>query len=48
MRAARVGVGIGLYLSRALVQRMGGEVGAHNASDGGAEFWVRLPGVIGA
>jgi len=47
MRAARVGVGIGLYLSRALVQRMGGEVGAHNASDGGAEFWVRLPGVVG-
>ena len=42
MRAARVGVGIGLYLVRTLTERMGGAVGARTMPDGGAEFWLRL------
>ncbi|GAC1432970.1 MAG: hypothetical protein NVSMB65_06720 [Chloroflexota bacterium] len=42
MRAARFGVGIGLYLVRTLTERMGGTVGALARPEGGAEFWLRL------
>jgi len=35
--------GLGLWIVKMMVEAMGGEVGAGNASDGGAIFWVDLP-----
>jgi signal transduction histidine kinase len=37
------GSGLGLSIVRAIVHNHGGEVSAHNASDGGAEFTLLLP-----
>lgn len=37
------GSGLGLWLSRRIVERMGGEISCHPAPDGGAEFRVSLP-----
>ena len=37
------GTGLGLWISRNLVQRYGGEIRAANAEGGGAAFTVRLP-----
>lgn len=37
------GTGIGLALSRRLVELMGGKVGFRSAADAGSEFWVDLP-----
>ena len=37
------GAGMGLALSRRIVDAMGGEIGAANRAGGGAVFWVRLP-----
>ncbi|MCP5285047.1 MAG: PAS domain S-box protein [Burkholderiaceae bacterium] len=37
------GTGIGLALSRRLVELMGGHIGVDDAPSGGAAFWVELP-----
>jgi PAS domain S-box-containing protein len=38
-----VGLGLGLYLGRMVVERHGGSVGLDSPTDGGARFWFRLP-----
>ena len=38
-----VGLGLGLYLGRTIVERHGGSVGLDDSSSGGARFWFRLP-----
>lgn len=35
--------GVGLALCKQLVELHGGEIGAHNNSDRGTTFWIRLP-----
>lgn len=35
--------GLGLYISRQLVERMGGAIGYRPRPDGGSEFWFTLP-----
>jgi CheY-like chemotaxis protein len=37
------GVGLGLALSRRLVERMGGRIGVRSEPGYGSEFWVRVP-----
>lgn len=37
-----LGTGLGLYLSRMLVEQMGGEIGVRNRPEGGAQFWLSL------
>jgi signal transduction histidine kinase len=39
------GSGIGLWLSKNIINRFGGEISAHNKSDGGACFVIELPSV---
>jgi PAS domain S-box-containing protein len=38
-----VGLGLGLYLGRRIVERHGGSVGLEAPASGGARFWFRLP-----
>jgi signal transduction histidine kinase len=35
--------GLGLAISKQLVEVHGGEIGVHNRDEGGAAFWFRLP-----
>ncbi|NDJ19176.1 hybrid sensor histidine kinase/response regulator [Myxacorys almedinensis] len=43
-RARRsLGVGLGLYLSRQIIQAHGGEIGVVSAAGQGAKFWFTLP-----
>lgn len=39
---AHDGAGIGLYICRELIERMGGKIGLHSKLDQGSEFWIRL------
>ena len=40
---ADAGAGLGLSVVKAIVEAQGGQVGAHNLEEGGAEFWFTLP-----
>ena len=42
-RAAPSGTGLGLYICRELVQRMGGTIGVRSSPGGGSTFWCQLP-----
>ena len=42
----KVGSGLGLALAAGLVRRLGGEIAAGHAPEGGAAFTVRLPGIL--
>ena len=44
---SEVGLGLGLYLCRAIIEAHGGAVGVENASDGGSLFWFTLPALAG-
>ncbi|WP_338847257.1 ATP-binding protein [Massilia sp. W12] len=37
------GAGLGLHISKTLIERMGGQIGFDNCNDGGASFWIELP-----
>jgi signal transduction histidine kinase len=37
------GSGIGLWLSKNIIDRFGGKISAHNVIDGGACFVIELP-----
>jgi two-component system sensor histidine kinase KdpD len=41
--SATPGVGLGLAICKAIVQAHGGEITAHDAPGGGAEFRITLP-----
>ena len=42
-RAAPSGTGLGLYICRELMQRMGGTIGVRSRPGGGSTFWFQLP-----
>jgi PAS domain S-box-containing protein len=42
-RLAPSGTGLGLYICRELVQRMGGTIGVRSRPGGGSTFWFQLP-----
>src|SRR5262249_30209401 len=40
---SQVGLGLGLYISRDIVERHGGHVAARSAAGAGSTFWFTLP-----
>jgi len=43
LQGSRVGLGLGLYISKTIVEAHGGAVGVEGAPGGGALFWFTLP-----
>ena len=43
MDGATVGVGLGLYISRTTIERLGGAVGVVSEPGAGSTFWFTLP-----
>ena len=43
MKGGVRGTGLGLYISRELVERMGGRIGIESSAGGGSTFWFELP-----
>jgi PAS domain S-box-containing protein len=43
VHGSSVGLGLGLYISKTIIERHGGHVGVENAPDEGAVFWFTLP-----
>ena len=37
------GAGLGLAISKALINQMGGQIGVHSVPDQGSRFWITLP-----
>ena len=43
MKGGVRGTGLGLYISRELVERMGGRIGINSGAGAGSMFWFELP-----
>jgi signal transduction histidine kinase len=45
MTTKETGLGLGLSISKRIIESHGGEISAENRPEGGAVFTIRLPGV---
>ena len=46
MRANSAASGLGLAISKRLVETMGGEIGVEAGPEGGSCFWFTLPAIV--
>jgi len=42
-RGSRIGLGLGLYVCRTIIELHGGQVGVTSTQGQGATFWFRVP-----